>query len=72
MPRDEDAPTTASAGPAPIQHYREPRTFSAKAGEDVDEWLTHYERVSPVQQLERRLPTAERCFLFDGHRNGLV
>lgn len=38
--------SSASASPVPIQHYREPRTFSAKAEEDVDEWLTHYERVS--------------------------
>lgn len=27
-------------------HYREPRTFTGKPGDDVDEWLSHYQRVS--------------------------
>lgn len=28
------------------QPYREPRTFSGNEGDDVDEWLVHYDRVS--------------------------
>lgn len=52
-----DPLSNASARPPLYQHYREPRPFSAKPGEDFDEWLTHYERVSqcnnwnPASQL---------------------
>lgn len=31
---------------APSFHYREPRTFTGKPGDDVEEWLSHYQRVS--------------------------
>ncbi|XP_070388781.1 tigger transposable element-derived protein 4-like [Dermacentor albipictus] len=51
--------SSASASPVPIQHYREPRTFSAKAEEDVDEWLTHYERGFKVSALVKKYELAQ-------------
>lgn len=66
MPREEDAPSTASAGPAPIQHYRESRTLSAKAGEDVDEWLTHYERVSQYNHWNAASQLRNVVFFLSG------
>lgn len=51
-------PAPRSTPVGPLQHYMEPRSFAGKAGEDVDEWLTHYARVSrynrwdSVTQLE--------------------
>lgn len=44
MSTDADAATSTPA--CPSQPYRQPRPYGGKAGEDVDQWLTHYERVS--------------------------
>ncbi|XP_077495414.1 uncharacterized protein LOC144106471 [Amblyomma americanum] len=44
MSLDDDAPTPAPS--SSWQHYREPRSFAGSTSEDVDEWLTHYLRVS--------------------------
>ena len=41
-----DADATTSTPACPSQPYRQPRPYGGKAGEDVDQWLTHYERVS--------------------------
>lgn len=37
---------SSATPPGGWQLQREPRKFEGKAEEDVDEWLTHYERVS--------------------------
>lgn len=44
MPEEEAAPRAAPS--SPLQYYRVPPTFGGKAGEDADEWLVHYKRVS--------------------------
>lgn len=44
MNTDGDIPPPQPSTPG--QHYREPRPFSGKPGEDVEEWLKHYRRVS--------------------------
>lgn len=52
------SPSQRSAPVGPLRHYMEPRSFAGKVGEDVDEWLMHYARVSrynrwdSVTQLE--------------------
>lgn len=34
------------------QPYREPRTFSGNDGDDIDEWLVHYDRVSKFNRWD--------------------
>ncbi|XP_077551742.1 uncharacterized protein LOC144165852 [Haemaphysalis longicornis] len=49
------APPAGSSQTPPTgswQPHREPRSFSGKAGEDVDEWLAHYERVSKYNRWD--------------------
>lgn len=45
IPDGSDAVSRPAPG-VPCQYYRVPLTFGGKAGEDVDEWLTNYRRVS--------------------------
>ncbi|XP_077529327.1 uncharacterized protein LOC144141670 [Haemaphysalis longicornis] len=49
------APPAGSSQTPPTgswQPHREPRSFTGKAGEDVDEWLAHYERVSKYNRWD--------------------
>lgn len=55
--------------PAPTgswTHQREPRTFAGRAGEDVDEWLTHYQRVSRYNRWDTTVQLANVVFFLEG------
>ncbi|XP_049520780.1 uncharacterized protein LOC125944395 [Dermacentor silvarum] len=46
---DARGPIPVAPGSMPAgtwRYYREPRVFAGRAGEDVEEWLRHYQRVS--------------------------
>ena len=47
------------------QHHREPRTFAGKSGEDVDEWITHYERVSRYNRWDPTVKLANVVFFLE-------
>lgn len=78
MIQDGDARQPGPAAPA-WQHYREPRTFSGKAGEDVDDWLTNYQRVSKYNRWDATVMLANVFFLdstaltwFENHEASLT
>lgn len=45
-------PASGAPGPWLRQDMIVPRTFGGKSGEDVDDWLTHYKRVSKYYQWD--------------------
>lgn len=47
-------------------HQREPRTFSGKADEDVEEWLKHYQRVSKYNRWDQVMQLANVVFYLAG------
>lgn len=80
--RSEPAAPSSStaAGPWPRQHLVEPRMFGGKPGEDVDEWLNHYERVSKHYCWDSAARLANVVFFltetalmwFDNHEEALT
>lgn len=58
--------SSARLPPSSWQHQREPRRFAGKAEEDVDEWLTHYERVSKYNRWNAADRLANIVFYLDG------
>lgn len=46
------------------QPFREPRSFAGQAGEDVDDWLTHYERVSRYNRWDSVAKLANVVFFL--------
>ncbi|XP_077491779.1 uncharacterized protein LOC144102362 [Amblyomma americanum] len=78
MPQDGGAEQAAPAA-GHWQHHREPRTFAGRSDEDVDEWLTNYERVSRYNGWEATVTLANVVFLeataliwFDNHEDSLT
>lgn len=71
---------SAAAGPWQRQHLIEPRTFGGKSGEDVDEWLTHYKRVSNYYHWDAATQLSNVVFFltgtalvwFDNHEDALT
>lgn len=61
-------------------HQREPRTFTGQADDDVEEWLTHYQRVSkynrwdPVTQLSNVVffLAGTALLWFENHEDSLT
>lgn len=47
-------------------HQREPRTFSGKADEDVEEWLKHYQRVSKYNRWDQVMQLDNVVFYLAG------
>ncbi|XP_077519825.1 uncharacterized protein LOC144129553 [Amblyomma americanum] len=79
MPQDGGAEQAAPAA-GRWQHHREPRTFAGKSDEDVDEWLTNYERVSRYNGWDATVRLANVVFFleataliwFDNHEDSLT
>lgn len=63
---NRDGGTQTSLTYSAWQHQREPRTFSGKADEDVEEWLKHYQRVSKYNRWDQALQLANVVFFLAG------
>ncbi|XP_070388854.1 uncharacterized protein [Dermacentor albipictus] len=63
MPEEGATPRAAPSSPPP--YYRVPPTFGGKAGEDADEWLVHYKRVSKSDGLDATAQLTNVVFLTD-------
>lgn len=61
LPSSRDAPPTTTNATLP---FREPRSFAGQAGEDVDDWLTHYERVSRYNRWDSVAKLANVVFFL--------
>lgn len=62
MPRDAEEPIP---GPA-SQQLRDARPFAGKPGEDVEEWLIHYKRVSAYNKWNSASQLANVVFFLTG------
>lgn len=69
--------------PPPVshwQHHREPRTFTGRPDEDIDDWLKHYERVSRYNRWDALEKLANVVFFleatallwYENHEDSLI
>lgn len=54
------------AGKVSAWPQREPRTFSGKSDEDVEDWLKHYQRVSKYNRWDQAVQLANVVFFLAG------
>lgn len=66
MSRDgEDQRPVGAPGPAnTVQQLRDARPFGGKLGEDVEEWLVHYKRVSAYNKWDRAAQLSNVVFFL--------
>lgn len=79
-PSSQSGDVQPSATTFATQPFREPRSFAGQAGEDVEEWLIHYERVSRYNRWDSVAKLANVVFFltqtallwFENHEDTLT